>query len=49
MCFNLYKQPAEIFGGQFILMLQKSNFCGKEKETIMKPVYTTVSEKRGEI
>lgn len=31
-------QPAEIFGGLFTLMLEESNFCGEEKEIIMKPV-----------
>lgn len=38
ICFDLATQPAEIFGGLFALMLQKSNFCGREKEIIMKPV-----------
>lgn len=36
--FDLATQPAEIFRGLFALVLQKSNFCGREKEIIMKPV-----------
>jgi len=31
ICFGLDVQPAEIFGGLFTFMLQKSDFCGKEK------------------